>query len=63
MGTLWPGADQSTATLMAEMYRRREGQKLSKIEALRQAQSTLLEQPRYSHPFYWAPFILMGNWR
>lgn len=63
LATLWPVADQSTATLMAEMYRRREGQKLSKIEALRQAQSTLLEQPRYSHPFYWAPFILMGNWR
>jgi len=62
LATLWPVADQSTATLMAEMYRRREEQKLTKTEALRQAQLSLLSQSRYAHPFYWAPFILMGNW-
>jgi CHAT domain-containing protein/lipopolysaccharide biosynthesis regulator YciM len=62
LATLWPVADQSTATLMAEMYRRRQEQQLTKIEALRQAQLSLLSQSRYAHPFYWAPFILMGNW-
>lgn len=62
LATLWPVADQSTATLMAEMYRRRQEQKLTKTEALRQAQLSLLSQSRYAHPFYWAPFILMGNW-
>ena len=62
LATLWPVADQSTATLMAEMYRRRQEQKLTKTEALRQAQLSLLTQSRYAHPFYWAPFILMGNW-
>jgi CHAT domain-containing protein/Tfp pilus assembly protein PilF len=63
LATLWPVADQSTATLMAEMYRRRQDQRLTKIEALRQAQLSLLAQSRYAHPFYWAPFILMGNWK
>jgi CHAT domain-containing protein len=63
LATLWPVADQSTSTLMAEMYRRRQEQHLTKIEALRQAQLTLLAQKRYAHPFYWAPFILMGNWK
>ena len=62
LASLWPVADQSTATLMAEMYRRRQEQKLTKTEALRQAQLSLLSQSRYAHPFYWAPFILMGNW-
>ena len=62
LATLWPVADQSTATLMAEMYRRRQEQKLTKTEALRQAQLSLMAQSRYAHPFYWAPFILMGNW-
>ena len=62
LATLWPVSDQSTATLMAEMYRRRQEEKLTKAEALRQAQLSLLSQSRYSHPFYWAPFILMGNW-
>jgi CHAT domain-containing protein len=63
LATLWPVADQSTATLMADMYRRRQTQGLSKIEALRQAQLALMAQPKYVHPFYWAPFVLMGNWK
>ena len=63
LATLWPVADDSTAKLMAEMYRRRQDQQQTKIESLRQAQLSLLGQSRYAHPFYWAPFILMGNWK
>jgi CHAT domain-containing protein len=63
LATLWPVADKSTALLMANMYRIRQEQHLTKIEALRQAQLSLMAQSRYSHPFYWAPFILMGNWK
>ncbi len=63
LATLWPVADQSTAILMAEMYRRRQDHRLTKIESLRQAQLSLLGQSRYAHPFYWAPFVLMGNWK
>ena len=63
LATLWPVADQSTARLMADLYRQRQERQLSKIEALRQAQRGLQSQPRTSHPFYWAPFILMGNWK
>lgn len=63
LATLWPVADQSTAVLMADLYKQRQSKRLSKIEALRQAQLGLLAQPRYAHPFYWAPFILMGNWK
>ena len=63
LATLWPVADQSTAKLMAEMYARRQEQQLTKIEALRQAQLSLLAESRYAHPFYWGPFILMGNWK
>ena len=63
LATLWPVADQSTASLMADMYRRRQELQVSKIEALRQAQLALQSQPKYAHPYYWAPFILMGNWK
>ena len=63
LATLWPVADQSTATLLADMYQRRQTQGLSKAEAQRQAHLALMAQPAYTHPFYWAPFILMGNWK
>jgi len=37
----------------------------TKAEALRQAQLDLLLQTsgEYSHPFYWAPFVIIGNWQ
>jgi CHAT domain-containing protein len=63
LATLWPVADGSTAKLMSDMYQRRQSQGLSKIEALRQAQLAMMSQPKYAHPFYWAPFILLGNWQ
>lgn len=62
LATLWPVADSSTADLMTDMYRRRQNLGLNKAEALRQAQVAML-QGKYAHPFYWAPFILMGNWK
>ena len=63
LATLWPVADQSTAILMSDLYRRRQAMNLTKIEALKQAQVALQVQPKYAHPYYWAPFILMGNWK
>jgi CHAT domain-containing protein len=71
LATLWPVADESTGLLMQQFYRLRESGKLTKAEALRQAQLGFLNSTdrdanaskgQYRHPFYWAPFILMGNW-
>jgi CHAT domain-containing protein len=58
--SLWPVNDESTAKLFIEMYRNlNDG---SKSEALRKAKLSLLKNVATSHPYYWAPFILMGNW-
>jgi CHAT domain-containing protein len=67
IATLWPVADESTGQLMQHFYRLRDVEKLSKAAALKQAQLRLLQAEaggasRFAHPFYWAPFILMGNW-
>lgn len=62
MATLWSVSDNSTAAFMAEFYRELFQTQVSKAEALRQAQLALLKEPRYEHPYYWAPFILVGNW-
>jgi CHAT domain-containing protein len=61
MATLWPVADESTGLLMQRFYQLRVGSRLSKAQALQQAQLELLHG-KYAHPFFWAPFILMGNW-
>ncbi|WP_261208746.1 CHAT domain-containing protein [Laspinema sp. D2d] len=62
LATLWSVKDDSTSQLMADFYREFSLGQMSKAEALRRAQVALLQQPEYQHPFYWAAFILVGNW-
>ena len=64
LATLWSVQDSSTAEFMVEFYRQlTQNPDLGKAGALRQAQQALLNGPDYSHPYYWAPFVLVGNWR
>nr|MDQ3805821.1 CHAT domain-containing protein [Acidobacteriota bacterium] len=65
LASLWPVADKSTPLLMEKFYQiRNAAPGTLKAEALRQAQLALLrDHPSFSHPYYWAPFILIGNWR
>ncbi|WP_241392544.1 CHAT domain-containing protein [Rippkaea orientalis] len=62
IATLWSVQDQSTANLMAEFYKILNQPGITKAEALRQAQLSLLHSGEYHHAFYWAPFVLVGNW-
>ena len=58
IASLWAVSDRSTAEFMREMYSHiRAG--ATKRAALRRAQ--LLIKDAYGHPYYWAPFVLMGN--
>lgn len=61
--TLWPVADQSTGWLMSRFYRQR---KVPKVMALREAQLEMIRgkaDPKWRHPYHWAPFIVIGNTR
>jgi len=62
IGTLWSVKDQSTAQAMIQLYNNLTQPDITRAEALRQAQLFLLQQDKYKHPYYWAPFILVGNW-
>ncbi len=62
LATLWSVQDKSTADLIAEFYRLMSQNRATKAEALRQAQLSLLKNPQYQHPYYWSPFVLVGNW-
>jgi CHAT domain-containing protein len=77
LASLWQVDDRSTALLMEELHRHlRAG--ASKSEALRQAALRLLRGPAatlpkadsvagiaradFTDPYYWAPFVLSGDW-
>jgi CHAT domain-containing protein len=64
LATLWSVKDDSTVLLMDEFYNHlaQPDSSMSKAEALRQAQISLIHSTDFEHPFYWAPFILVGNW-
>lgn len=70
MATLWQVADQSTSSFMQAFYTATTEVDLNKAAALRSVQLAMIEGklrpasgPSWSEPFYWAPFVMMGNWR
>jgi CHAT domain-containing protein len=62
LASLWAVNDESTARLVGEFYRRlADG--AAKADALRGAQLLLKNDERYAHPAFWAPFLMIGDWR
>lgn len=62
LGTLWPVDDEAAVKVMDLFYTGLSTQKLTKAQAIRQSQLKLIENPPFSDPFFWAPFVLIGNW-
>ena len=62
LGSLWSVSDAAAAKLVVGFYRGLGEPGSSKARAMQQAQAELLEIPRYRHPFYWAPFLVINNW-
>lgn len=62
IGTLWAIDDQVTADLMIDFYKGLIQGGETKAAALRRSQLQLLHSETHAHPYYWAPFILVGNW-
>jgi CHAT domain-containing protein len=76
IATLWQVNDQSSAALMMRFYQELAQGNVSKGEALRRAQVSILRdslrdssasgtignRPEYAHPYFWAAYVLVGNW-
>ncbi|HEX6046483.1 MAG TPA: CHAT domain-containing tetratricopeptide repeat protein [Pyrinomonadaceae bacterium] len=62
--SLWSVADKSTADLMTDFYKRllTGGDTTTSSSALRGAQLDMIAGKKYSAPFFWAPFVLVGDW-
>lgn len=63
IASLWSVSDEATQDLMVNLYQNLANKNLGKGESLRQAQQALLRNPKYRSPYYWAPFVLVGNWQ
>ena len=62
IASLWSVDDEATRDMMVALYRELAAG-APKAEALRRAQLAVLHDPRYAHPFFWAPFVVLGEWR
>ncbi len=63
VASLWRASDEATAKLMQEFYRLMLRQDLKPADALRKAQLAISGQRKWRDPYYWAGFILQGDWR
>lgn len=62
LATLWFINDEASSVLISEFYAQLMDPTISKAIALQRAQLKLIRDPRYRHPTYWAPFLLLNNW-
>ncbi len=63
LATLWYVNDDASSLLVTQFYRALSAGEPGKAHALRIAQEWLRADARYRHPGYWAPFLLIGDWK
>ncbi|MGL5076828.1 MAG: CHAT domain-containing protein, partial [Waterburya sp.] len=74
LASLWSVGDASTAQLMSQFYREFDQPGVKKAQALQKAQLSLIKSLRTNspllelqelppHPYYWAAYVLVGNWQ
>jgi CHAT domain-containing protein len=62
VASLWPVADDATETLMNRLYGEMAGGR-DLMMGMQAAQNEVLRTRRFVHPFFWAPFNVIGNGR
>jgi CHAT domain-containing protein len=63
VSSVWNVDDRASALLMSRFYQQMLTGHLTPAAALRKAQLSLLAEPRWSDPHYWAAFGLQGEWK
>jgi CHAT domain-containing protein len=63
VATLWDIKDQATAEFMKRFYAGMLRDKLQPAAALRAAQVSLSMEKRWESPYYWAAFVIQGEWK
>ena len=66
VATLWQVNDEAMSMLMKSFYQELVKPHVTKAEALRQAQRSILKDAahtEYAQPYYWSSVVLIGNWQ
>ncbi len=63
MASLWQIEDRASSVFMKRFYSEMLKENKSRPEALLATQRAMFEDGRWRAPYYWAPFILQGDWR
>ena len=63
VASLWKVDDDATGEMMGRFYREMLEGNRSPAAALREAQVAMWKQGRWRSPYYWAAFVLQGEWR
>ena len=62
VGSLWSINDAAALQFMKTFYTGLN-QSLTKAQAMQQAQVAMIKSEKYHHPYFWSPFVLIGNWQ
>ncbi|GBO55830.1 hypothetical protein APA_3980 [Pseudanabaena sp. lw0831] len=62
IASLWSVDDEATSKFMIALYQSLSSANVTRAASLRTAQQALLKDPKHNHPYFWAPFVLLGNW-
>jgi CHAT domain-containing protein len=63
VASLWQVDDLATAELMKRFYSKMLKENLRPAAALREAQLELMKQKRWASPYFWAAFVIQGEWK
>jgi len=63
IASLWKVDDQATAELMEHFYKAMLRDGLSPAAALKSAKKAMLNDSRWNSPYYWAAFVLQGEYK
>lgn len=63
VASLWTVDDEATAELMKRFYENMITKDMSPASALRAAQNSIRNEPRWSSPYYWAAFTIQGDYQ
>jgi CHAT domain-containing protein len=61
--SLWSVKDNATAELMKKFYQQMLDKGLNPVAALRAAQLEMWKTENWKSPYYWAAFVVQGEWK